>query len=118
MLAGSFAGVTGPVEGIVTEPLLLDLAVPAGARVVVPLPAGHHAFAYRLRGARSRSASRRTSVPRGSAAVLGAGDAALVAAARAAARVLLAAARPLGRAGRALWPVRHEHARRNPPGDH
>jgi quercetin 2,3-dioxygenase len=94
VLAGSFAGLTGPVEGIVTEPLLLDLAVPEGARVVVPLPAGHHAFAYCFEG-RVTIGEPAQEVPRGSAAVLGAGDAALVSGGTGGGRVLLAAARPL-----------------------
>jgi redox-sensitive bicupin YhaK (pirin superfamily) len=94
VLAGSFAGLTGPVEGIVTEPLLLDLAVPEGARVVVPLQAGHHAFAYCFEG-RVTIGEPAQEVPRGSAAVLGAGDAALVTGGTGGGRVLLAAARPL-----------------------
>jgi redox-sensitive bicupin YhaK (pirin superfamily) len=94
VLAGSFAGLTGPVEGIVTEPLLLDLAVPEGARVVVPLQAGHRAFAYCFEG-RVTIGVPAQEVPRGSAAVLGAGDAALVTGGTGGGRVLLAAARPL-----------------------
>ena len=94
VLAGSFAGLTGPVEGIVTEPLLLDLAVPSGARVVVPLPSGHHAFAYCFEG-RVAIGEPATEVPRGSAAVLGAGDVALVSGGAGGGRVLLAAAKPL-----------------------
>jgi quercetin 2,3-dioxygenase len=94
VLAGSFAGETGPVEGIVTEPLLLDIAVPEGARVVVPLPPGHHAFAYCFDG-RAALGEPASDVPRGSAAVLGAGDAALIAGGTGGGRVLLAAARPL-----------------------
>ncbi len=117
MLAGSFAGVTGPVEGIVTEPLLLDLAVPEGARVVVPLPAGHHAFAYCFEG-RVTIGEPAQEVPRGSAAVLGAGDAALVTRRHGRRARAAGGGAALGRAGRALWPVRHEHARRDPPGGH
>ena len=94
ILAGSFAGKTGPVEGIVTEPLLLDLAVPEGARVTVPLPASHHAFAYCFDG-RALIGAPASELPRGSAAVLGDGDAALVSAGAGGGRVLLAAARPL-----------------------
>ncbi len=94
VLAGSFGGKTGPVEGIVTEPLLLDLAVPEGVRIVVPLPQPHHAFAYCFDG-RVLIGEPASEVPRGSAAVLGAGDAALVTGATGGGRVLLAAARPL-----------------------
>src|ERR1700691_1973348 len=77
VLAGSFAGVTGPVEGIVTEPLLLDLALPAGASVTVPLPRGHSAFIYAFEGEATVGADA-TALPRGTAAVLGDGDVALL----------------------------------------
>jgi quercetin 2,3-dioxygenase len=94
VLAGSFAGVTGPVEGVVTEPLLLDLALPAGSSVTVPLPRGHNAFVYAFEGEATVGAPA-TLLPRGSAAVLGAGDVAVLGGGGAGGRVLLAAARPL-----------------------
>jgi len=95
VLAGEFGGKTGPVEGIVTEPRLLDIAVPAGARVAVPLPTGHNVFLYVFEG-EAEIGEPGMQVPRGSAAVLGAGDAALVRGGAQGGRVLLAAARPLG----------------------
>jgi len=95
VLAGSFAGITGPVEGIVTEPLLLDLTLPAGAKVTVPLPRGHHAFVYAFEGEATVGPAA-ASLPRGTAAVLGEGDAALLGGGAKGGRVLLAAARPLG----------------------
>jgi quercetin 2,3-dioxygenase len=96
VLAGSFAGVIGPVEGIVTEPLLLDLALPAGARVAVPVPRGHSVFVYPFEGD-AVVGEEGQNLPRGSAAVLGDGDVALLGGGGGAgARVLLAAARPLG----------------------
>jgi hypothetical protein len=94
VLAGTFGGLTGPVEGIVTEPLLLDLTVPASGSVAVPLPRGHSAFLYVFAGA-ARIGEPATAVPRGSAALLGEGDVALVRGDGEEARVLLAAARPL-----------------------
>jgi quercetin 2,3-dioxygenase len=95
VLAGALAGVTGPVEGIVTEPLLLDVALPAGVRAAVPVPAGHNAFAYVFDGAAALG-DPGTDLPRGAAAVMGAGDTVLVKGGPTGARVLLAAARPLG----------------------
>ncbi len=94
VLAGEFAGQRGPVEGVVTAPLLLDLDVPAGGRVAIPVPGGHSAFAYVFAG-EALIGDPAVTVPRGTAAVLGAGDAALVRGGAQAARVLLAAARPL-----------------------
>lgn len=46
VIAGRFGGVTGPVSGVVTEPVYLDIALKPGAVLTVPLPDGHNAFAY------------------------------------------------------------------------
>jgi quercetin 2,3-dioxygenase len=93
-LAGAFAGLTGPVEGIVTEPLLLDLSLPAGASATVPVLRGHHAFAYVFEG-EAAIGEPAAAVPRGTAAVLGEGDAVRIRGGAKGGRVLLAAARPL-----------------------
>jgi hypothetical protein len=94
VLAGRFAGVIGPVEGIVTEPLLLDLALPAGVAATVPVPSGHSVFAYAFEG-EAVAGEGGERLPRGSAAVLGQGDAVRLVGGAQGARVLLAAARPL-----------------------
>ncbi|NUZ04355.1 pirin family protein [Piscinibacter koreensis] len=46
VIAGRFGGVAGAVERPTTEPLVLDVTLPAGQALDVPLPAGHNAFAY------------------------------------------------------------------------
>ncbi|HUC68255.1 MAG TPA: pirin family protein [Stellaceae bacterium] len=94
VIAGKVGDATGPIDGIATDPILLDLALPAGARVALPLPPGHNAFLYVFDG-EAAIGEAGTRVPRGSIAVLGEGDSALVAAPAAATRVLLAAGRPL-----------------------
>jgi len=50
VIAGSTHGVTGAVQRDGTEPLYLDIDLPAGATLDLPLPAGHNAFAYVFRG--------------------------------------------------------------------
>jgi redox-sensitive bicupin YhaK (pirin superfamily) len=50
VIAGSTHGVTGAVQRDVTEPLYLDIELPAGATFEQPLPAGHNAFLYVFRG--------------------------------------------------------------------
>ena len=50
LLAGSFDGRQGAIERPATEPLYLDIALPANGRLWLPLPAGHHAFAYLYQG--------------------------------------------------------------------
>jgi hypothetical protein len=94
VIAGTVGGVSGPINGIATEPVLLDVALPAGGRFTLPLPAGHSVFLYPFDGdiAVGEVATR---VARGSIAVLGAGDGVLITTPKGAARVLLAAGRPL-----------------------
>jgi len=46
VIAGTTHGVTGAVTRPTTEPLVLDIVLPAGASFELPVPAGHNAFAY------------------------------------------------------------------------
>ncbi|PWF43407.1 pirin family protein [Massilia glaciei] len=50
VIAGSSHGVAGAVRRAVTEPIYLDIELPAGASFEQPLPAGHNAFIYVFRG--------------------------------------------------------------------
>lgn len=50
VIAGRTHGVTGAVTRPTTEPLVLDITLPPGASIEVPLPAGHNAFAYAYGG--------------------------------------------------------------------
>ncbi|MEZ5604924.1 MAG: pirin family protein [Burkholderiaceae bacterium] len=50
VIAGESHGVAGAVSRPDTEPLVLDVHLPAGTRFVQPLPAGHNAFTYTYRG--------------------------------------------------------------------
>ena len=51
VIAGAVAGVAGAVNRPTTEPLVLDITLPPGATLDLPLPAGHNAFAYAYGGA-------------------------------------------------------------------
>jgi redox-sensitive bicupin YhaK (pirin superfamily) len=95
VIAGASHGVAGAVSREGTEPLYLDLHLPAGARFEQTLPAAHNAFAYVYRGEVEIGA---TPVPvRRMAVLANAPDADGVAVvARVDARVLLIAGRPLG----------------------
>ncbi|MGD9833770.1 MAG: pirin family protein [Piscinibacter sp.] len=46
VIAGATHGVTGAVTRPTTEPLVLDIVLPAGATFELPVPAGHNTFAY------------------------------------------------------------------------
>jgi quercetin 2,3-dioxygenase len=93
VIAGEAAGVRGPVEGIVTRPLYLDVRMPADARVSIDVPAGHNAFAYVYEGTAQVAGQ---DVRAGQLAVLSDGDAVTAGATGSPARLLLLAARPLG----------------------
>ena len=51
VIAGESHGVAGAVVREATQPLYLDIHLPAGARFEQALPAGHNAFLYVYRGA-------------------------------------------------------------------
>ncbi|MCK9199559.1 MAG: pirin family protein [Gallionella sp.] len=51
VIAGSSNGVAGVVTREITEPLYLDIHIPAGASFSTALPATHNAFVYVYRGA-------------------------------------------------------------------
>ena len=50
VIAGASHGVAGAVQRPDTEPLYLDVHLPAGRRFVQPIAAGHNAFTYTYRG--------------------------------------------------------------------
>ncbi len=96
VIAGTFGDATGPVEGVVTQPLYLDVRLEAGKRLHLPLPAGHAAFAYVYDGdAAIGPADAPQAVARGQLAVLEYGDGVLVAAGDAPTRLILVAGKPL-----------------------
>ena len=51
VIAGSSNGVDGAMTREITEPLYLDIHIPAGARFETAIPSSHNAFIYVYRGA-------------------------------------------------------------------
>jgi quercetin 2,3-dioxygenase len=94
IIAGELAGKHGPISGIATDPILLDVSLPAGGAVALPLPQGHAAFVYPFAG-EVLVGEPAVRLPRGTIATLGAGDGVLLRADKSEGRVLLAAGRPL-----------------------
>jgi redox-sensitive bicupin YhaK (pirin superfamily) len=94
---GSASGpVNGADERLSTDPLYLDLTVPAGADIVVPVTRGHNAFVYVYEGeARIGAAPDEQHLPHRAAGVLSDGEQVRIAGGAPGARVLLLAARPL-----------------------
>jgi quercetin 2,3-dioxygenase len=50
VICGEVAGKRGPVTDVISEPEYLDITVPAGVKFAHPIPRGHNAFAYVIRG--------------------------------------------------------------------
>jgi redox-sensitive bicupin YhaK (pirin superfamily) len=94
LVAGEVGGRRGPVEGIVTAPEMLDVALSARGSMRHPLPASHNAFLYVIEGAVEVGAGK-TPVREGQLAVLGPGDL-LALRSPAGGRLLCLAGRPLG----------------------
>ncbi|WP_198115192.1 pirin family protein [Massilia rhizosphaerae] len=94
VIAGSSHGVAGAVRRDATQPLYLDITLPAGATFEQPLPAGHNAFLYVYRG---EVVVEGKAVPQARMAILdnaGGADGVCIKATQAA-RLLLIAGRPL-----------------------
>jgi len=92
IVAGEAGGARGPVEGIVTAPLMLDVHLPPRGRSRHPIPSTHNAFFYVIEGAARVGAARVTA---GQIAVLGDG-ARVELASNEGARLLIFAALPIG----------------------
>jgi redox-sensitive bicupin YhaK (pirin superfamily) len=92
VLAGALGEVEGPVRGIVTAPLMLDVALAPGASLEVPVPPGHAVFTYVFEG--SVGFGGPTPVTRGYTVLFGEGDR-VAASSASGGRFLLLAGQPL-----------------------
>jgi redox-sensitive bicupin YhaK (pirin superfamily) len=89
--------VSGPVQGLSTEPLYIDVRLPAGGHLTQAVAAGHAAFVYAYEGSLAiGAADDRRDLAAQDAGVLSAGDGVEISARNGPARFLLLAARPLG----------------------
>ena len=92
VIAGQVLGVSGPVDPPATEPLLVDLDLAEGAEAELALPAAHAAFVYVYEGSVHIGAK---SLGTAMIGVLSPGDSVRFEAGATAAKLLLAAGRPL-----------------------
>ena len=90
-------GTTGPVVQPLTEPLYLDVRVPAGQQFVETLPASHNAFIYMVEGQTNVADEKGqlTRLVRDDLGVLGEGDTVKLDAGKSDVRFLLVAGKPL-----------------------
>jgi len=86
----------GPIQGVTTDPLYLDVELPSGATFTHPVPTGYHAFVYPFEGSVEvgpRGASKR--LPTHAAGILSDGDAIEISGGADGGRFILLAGRPL-----------------------
>ena len=96
VIAGQVGATEGPVRGVATEPVYLDIALDGGARYEATLPAGHSAFGYVFeREVAIGPADDSVELVRGQLAVLGAGERVELKGGPQGGRLILVAGRPL-----------------------
>ena len=99
VIAGTFdldgQSVSGAIGGLSTEPIYVDLRLPAGASLELPLPETHNAFAYVYQG-EAFVGEEGKALPHRAAGVLARGDTVRFAAGADGVRLLLLAGRPIG----------------------
>jgi len=116
VIAGETAeGTAGPVTGVSTQPLYLDVTLGAGGVLAESLPRSHNAFLYVFDGAVNVIAGQENGdaqIEAGNLAVLGAGEGVHIAGAGASNRFLLVAGKqlnePVARAGPFVMNTRQE----------
>jgi hypothetical protein len=87
----------GPIQGLSTDPLYLDVQLPAGATFAQPVGADYNVYVYAFEGSVDVGpADARREVPAHAGAALGRGDRIEAAAGPQGARFLVLAARPIG----------------------
>ena len=97
VIAGTVAGVTGPVRDVVTRPEYLDVTIPRGASFTHATPRGHTVFAYVFEGQGRFDAASRAPVGNRSLVELGDGTSVTIAAADdEPVRFLLVSGKPIG----------------------
>jgi redox-sensitive bicupin YhaK (pirin superfamily) len=83
----------GPIQGLSTDPLYLDVELAAGAKFAQPVAAGHNVFVYAFEGSMTIGGR---DLPTHTGAALAAGETIEVSAGPQGARFLVLAAKPIG----------------------
>ncbi|MBX2831381.1 MAG: pirin family protein [Rhodospirillales bacterium] len=92
LVAGEMFGKTGPINGISTDPVFVDVKLDAGAEVSIPIPEGHASVVYVFIGDAIIASK---DVPTHHLAVLRNGDSVTLKGGEDGGRMLVIAARPL-----------------------
>ena len=95
VVAGTFGGQTGPLHGIATNPTYLDVHLPAGSTVSIPVPDGDTALAYVYQGEPSFGGDHTPTIAPSLAAFVESGDSVTATAGISGARFVFVSAKPL-----------------------
>ncbi len=93
VVAGAFAGAVGPINGIESEPLFLDITLNAGTEESLEIPIGHTAFVYVFLGKMTVADQ---AAPADTLVVLSDGEILRLSASGETGRALVIAGRPIG----------------------
>jgi redox-sensitive bicupin YhaK (pirin superfamily) len=97
VITGTVDGVSGPVRGIIAEPIYLDVAISEATRFRQPVQRGHTVFAYVFEGAGTiGEGTGAKAVTSPQLVVFGDGDAVVVQTSNASMRFLLVSGAPIG----------------------
>lgn len=95
IVAGKFTGIPGPVKEIVTQPMFLDIKVPAGVEQTIRVDAASTCFTYVFEGSVCFQPKKETKVNAGTLARLVDGDQVFIGGTDKPSRFLLVAGRPI-----------------------
>ena len=97
VLGGRVGDVVGPIAGRTTEPVYIDVEIPAAVTVSVPVPSGHNGFVYPfVSGVEAGPEGAATTLARGELGILTDGGSIRLRAHERAARILVIAGKPIG----------------------
>lgn len=101
VIAGEYrdgeSAITGPIAGLTTQPVFLDVSLDPGASFAWRLPAEHNAFVYAYEGSVALGpADDARALPKQTAGVLSGGDQVRIVAGDEPVRVILLAGKPIG----------------------
>ncbi len=95
VIAGDLGDVHGPVQGVATEPVYLDVHLETGAMAELALPPGHNGFVYVYEGQTLVGSGANENLVRGDLGMLSDGAAVKVSARNAPAKMIIVAGKPL-----------------------
>ena len=96
VLAGTFAGVHGPVENIIAYPDYFDIEMPGNTELRIPVLPEHTVFAYLYEGSAGFDETGKQPLRTGEGALFGQGDGVIAKTGASSARFILIAGKPIG----------------------